>query len=359
MINKFNEFLLEKEFNSIIDDIFRIVEDVEGKWISPNTIEWDYTNKEEDEEKSSLLQNTLQKGKELLDIGFQKSGDFIDKNVQKLKEFVLKLPKDKIKDYFTRLLNSLKNVPERLRRFLITHYTSVFLTVASISFLVGYGDETQVKSDPVVKQKTEVLDPKIEKEVKELVKKSSFESAQSSVKEVEAGYSDDRGDTGNFIEVTGGRRFLGTNHGISAPILQKYFQDNGIKRLPTKEDMLNLSYKTALEIYKKDYWDAQNLTNLCNQNVANIIYDGCVNQGIDGMNDVLTNALKEQGVKVKGWCFSKNNIKNLNSCNQEQLFNSIKKFRELRYKQAATWSRHGEGWMNRLSSIEYQITNQA
>ncbi len=356
MINKFNEFLLEKEFNSIIDDIFRIVEDVEGKWISPNTIEWDYTKKD-DEEKSSPLQSTLQKGKELLDIGVQKSADFIDKNVQKLKEFVLKLPKEKIKSYFIRLLNSLKNVPERLRRFLITHYTSVFLAVASISFLTGYGDDEQLKSEPNVKQKTEVLDPKVEKEVKELVKKSSFELAQSSVKEVEAGYSDDRGDTGNFIDVTGGRRFLGTNHGISAPILQKYFLDQGIKRLPTKEDMMNLSYKTAVEIYKKDYWDAQNLTDLCNQNVANIIYDGCVNQGVDGMNEVLTNALREQGVKVKGWCFSKDNIKNLNSCNQEQLFNSIKKFRESRYKEAATWHRHGEGWMNRLNSIEYN--NQA
>ena len=52
MINKYNDFLLEKEFKQIIDDIFRIVEDVEGKWISPHTIEWDYSNepKEEPEE---------------------------------------------------------------------------------------------------------------------------------------------------------------------------------------------------------------------------------------------------------------------------------------------------------------------
>ena len=48
MINKFNDFLLEKEFNSILDDIFIIVEDVEGKWTSPNTIEWDYSEKPED-----------------------------------------------------------------------------------------------------------------------------------------------------------------------------------------------------------------------------------------------------------------------------------------------------------------------
>ncbi len=353
MINKFNEFLLEKEFNSILDDVFRIVEDVEGKWTSPNTIEWDYTNKED--EHPSMLQNTLQRGKELLDVGIEKSADFVEKSVQKLREFVSKLPKEKLKSYFVKLLNGLKNVPERLRRFLIVHYTSVFLAVASVSFLTGYGEETK-KVDVEANPKTEVLDPKIEKEVLELTKKSSFDEAQSAVKEVEAGYSDDRGDTGNYIDVPGGKRFLGTNHGISAPILHKYFKDHGIKRLPTKEDMMNLSYETAKEIYKKDYWDAQNLSELCDQNVANIVYDGCVNQGVDGMNEVITNALSEQGVKIKGWCFNKKNIKQINSCNQKELFISIKKFREVRYREAATWGRHGEGWLNRLDGIEY---NQA
>lgn len=352
MINKFNEFLLEKEFNLILDDIYRIVEDVEGKWTSPNTIEWDYTNKEDEEEQTSMLQNTLQGGKGLLDVGIEKSADFVEKSVQKLKEFVSKLPKEKLKSYFVKLLNSLKNLPERLRRFLIVHYTSVFLAVASVSFLTGYSEETP-QTDLSVKQKTEVLDPKVEKEVLELTKKSSFDEAQSAVKEVEAGYSDDRGDTGNYIDVTGGKRFLGTNHGISAPILHKYFKDHGIKRLPTKEDMMNLSYETALEIYKKDYWDAQNLSEICDQNVANIVYDGCVNQGSDGMNEVITNALSEQGIKIKGWCFSNKNIKHINSCNQQKLFDSIKKFREVRYRQAETWNRHGEGWLNRLDGIKY------
>jgi lysozyme family protein len=355
MINKFNEFLLEKEFNSILDDIFRIVEDVEGKWTSTNTVEWDYTNKKDEEEQPSMLQNTIQRGKELLDVGIEKSAEFVEKSVQKLREFVSKLPKEKLKSYFVKLLNGLKNLPERLRRFLIVHYTSVFLAVASVSFLTGYGEETTQTESPV-KQKTEVLDSKVEKEVLELTKKSSFDEAQSAVKEVEAGYSDDRGDTGNYIDVPGGRRFLGTNHGISAPILHKYFKDHGIKRLPTKEDMMNLSYETAKEIYKKDYWDAQNLSELCDQNVANVVYDGCVNQGVDGMNEVITNALSEQGVKIKGWCFNKKNIKQINSCDQKELFISIKKFREVRYREAATWGRHGEGWLNRLDGIEY---NQA
>ena len=43
-ISKYNDFLLENQFNSIVDDIFRVFEDVDSKWTSPNTVEWDYSN---------------------------------------------------------------------------------------------------------------------------------------------------------------------------------------------------------------------------------------------------------------------------------------------------------------------------
>jgi lysozyme family protein len=330
MISKYNEFLLEKEFNEILNDIFLIIES-EGVWTSPNTIEWDMTKKPD-----------------------EKKPDLIDRGLDKLKSFISKLDKDQIRDYYIRLINKLKPLPEKMRKFLITHYTSVFLTVVSLTYLVGGQNET-TKSDETQPVKTETIDPKIKKEIVELHKVASFEEAQSAVKEVEAGYSDDRGDTGNWVEVPGyGKRFVGTNHGISAPILQKY-----LGRIPKREDMENLSYQTAIEIYKKDYWDAQNLSTLCDQSVANVIYDGCVNQGIDGMSEVIRNAASEQGENLKGSVYSKSNLRRLNSLNQKELFNSIKKFRESRYKQAATWNRHGEGWLNRLNGIVYQTVNQA
>ena len=68
---------------------------------------------------------------------------------------------------------------------------------------------------------------------------------------------------------------------------------------------------------------------------------------------------KEQDINLTGSVYSKSNLRRLNSLNQKELFNSIKKFRESRYKQAATWNRHGEGWLNRLNGIEYQTVNQA
>lgn len=338
MVKKYDEFLLEKEFDSILDDIYRIVES-EGVWTGPNTIEWDMSKKDEEpEERPDLLDKGL---------------DTLNKGLEKLKSFISKLDKDKLKSYYTKLVNRLKTLPERMRKFLLTHYTSVFLTIASLSYLIGGEEPTSQQDKDVIK--TEQIDPEIKKEIIELHKGSSFEEAQSAVKEVEAGYSDDRSDTGNWVEVPGyGMRFVGTNHGISAPILQKH-----LGKIPKREDMENLTYKTALKIYKKDYWDAQNLSLLCDQSVANIVYDGCVNQGIDGMSQVIRDAAKDQGVNLTGNVYSKSNLRRLNSLDQQELFNSIKKFREERYKQAPTWNIHGDGWLNRLAGIEYQNSNRA
>jgi lysozyme family protein len=330
MINKYNEFLLEKEFNKIVFEILSLVES-EGVWTSPNTIEWEISNDKKDDIKPDIL----------------------NRSIDKIRDFISKLDKQQLKKYYIKLVNNLRHLPDKTRRFLLTHYTSVFLAIVSFGFLIDNETVPQEQNKSV--SKVETIDPKIKKEIIELNKKSSFEEAQSSVKEVEAGFSDDRSDTGNWVEVPGyGKRFVGTNHGISAPILQKY-----LGRIPKREDMENLSYQTALEIYKKDYWDAQNLSELCDQSVANIIYDGCVNQGIDGTSQVIQNAAKELGLNIEGNVYSKSNLKKLNSLNQEKLFNSIKKYRESRYKEAPTWGTHGDGWMNRLDGIEYQNNNQA
>jgi lysozyme family protein len=337
MISKYNEFILEKEFNSIVDDIFRIVES-RGVWTSPNTVEWDITKKDED---------PTEEEPDIIDIGLDK----LNKGLDKLRDFISKLNKEQLKSYYIRFVNKLKSFPERVRKFLLTHYTSVFLTVASLSYLVG-GGETKTTTSDENQTKTEQIDPKIKEEIIELHKGSSFEKAQASVKEVEAGYSDDRDDIGNWLDVPGGKRFVGTNHGISAPILKEY-----LGRIPTRQDMENLSYETAIEIYKKDYWEAQNLGLLKDQSVANIIYDGCVNQGVEGMDKVITNAADELGVNLTGSVYSKSNIDKINKLDQNKLFKLIKKYREIRYKKARTWHIHGNGWLNRLAGIEYQKDN--
>jgi lysozyme family protein len=347
-ISKYNDFLLEKQFNSIIDDIFRMVEDVEGKWTSPTTIEWDYSNEPKEEPKED--KNDVD---ELTD----KIIDFGEKSLNKLRDFLQKLPKEKIKEYYVKMVNKFKSLPETLRRKLIAGVTGVFLTFVSLTYLLtpSAGSTNQIFKGGLDANQTEEI-IQLTKDKKEVSSHASFEKAQGLVKLAEAGYSDDRGDNGNFIDVMGGRRFIGTNHGISAPILAKYFKDQGVTRLLNKEDMMKLSYKTALKIYKADYWDAQHLSELSNQDVANVIYDGCVNQGIDAMRSIVRDALEDNGIEISDddVIFSKEVLTKANSVDQESLFNSIKKFREDRYRESETFKRHGDGWLNRLNTISYQ-----
>jgi hypothetical protein len=325
-ISKYNDFLLEKQFNSIIDDIFRMVEDVEGKWISPNTIEWDYSNepKEEPEEDKNDID-------ELTD----KIIDFGSKALNKLRDFLQKIPKEKIKEYYIKMIDKFKSLPDALRKKLIAGVTGVFLTFVSLTYLLSpsAGSTHHIFKGGLSSDQTEEI-IQVTKDKEEVTSNASFEKAQGLVKLAEAGYSDDRGDNGNFIDVTGGRRFIGTNHGISAPILAEYFKEQGIKRLITKDDMMNLSYKTALKIYKSKYWNAQHLGELSDQNVANVIYDGCVNQGVDAMRSIVRDALEENGVEISDSdvIFSKEVLTKANSVDQVELFNSVKKFREERYK---------------------------
>lgn len=334
MISKYNEFLLEKEFQSLIDEMYRIVES-EGRWTSDNTYEWDLSDEYKDDDYQP---------------------DWLDRLLDKAEDFIRKIPKDRIKEYFVRLVNATKSIPEIFRKRLIAGYLSIFLAVVSFGYLMSPNTSTEET------QKVEQIDPTIKKNIEEVhqkienkEQKASFEEAQKLVKTAEAGYSNDRGDTGNYIDVPGGKRFIGTNHGISAPILDEYFKSQGIKRLLTKDDMINLSYQTALKIYKSDYWDAQHLGELSDQSVANIIYDGCVNQGSDAMRSIVRDALEENGVKISNndVIFSKEVLSKANQVNQVKLFNSIKKFRELRYKESDTFDRHGEGWLNRLDNISY------
>jgi lysozyme family protein len=342
-INRYNDFLLEKEFNLLVDEIYRIVES-EGRWISDNTYEWDMTDQLNKEE--------------------EYKPDWIDHIIDKTYDFIKKIPTDKIKEYFIKLVNKVKSLPEGLRRKLLIGYLSAFLAVSTFGFLTSPSE--QISST----QKVEQIDSGIKSELEEINQKvfkketktssvksgkSSFEEAQKLVKTVEAGYSDDRGDTGNWITIPGhGQRFVGTNHGISAPILQEY-----LGRYPKKEDMMNLSYETALKIYKSKYWNEQNLSEFSNQSVANIIYDGCVNQGQSAMRGLMRDIYSMNGIEIgDADPFAKSSIEKINKLNQSKVFNTVKDLREGLYKQAATWKRHGEGWINRLEGIEFE-NNQA
>ena len=393
-IDRYDEYLLEKEFKSIIANILLIVE----AQTSANTFEWDFKEpqrtfnfKDKDEfEIGDTVEFDIEQKKKLKDyIDFvkNKANKFVDYlrepdvdlpsfdlPTQSLKELLKKLVSmapskeeaiKKVKEYFEKFILELKSLPYEIKKSLLKKFIGVFILFIPLSNLVT---DFSIKQEPVLKEVvSETNQESIPDEIdKEAEKKSSnfanFERAQHLVKTVEAGYSSDRKDTGNWIDVPGGgQRFIGTNHGISAPVLAQYFKDKGISRLISKQDMMDLEYETALEIYKKDYWNAAGLSNFKSQSIANVLYDECVNQGVGAAFSDVKKSMENMGHEtdeIGSWKdFHKEltpKVNKMSTKEKKKLFQEIKDVRLERYEGADTWEDHGEGWQNRLNDIAFE-----
>lgn len=393
-IDRYDEYLLEKEFKSIIENILLIVE----AQTSANTFEWDFKEpkrtfnfKDKDEfEIGDTIEFDLEQKKKLKDyIDFVKNKaskfvDYIrepdvdlpsfDLPTHSLKELLKKLVSlapskeeamKKVKEYFDKFIFELKSLPYEIKKRLLKKFIVVFILFIPLSNLVT---DLSIKQEPVLKEvvaeaNQESIPNEIDKEVVDKNSKfASFERAQHLVKMAEAGYSSDRNDTGNWINVPGGgQRFIGTNHGISAPVLAQYFKDKGIDRLISKQDMMDLEYKTALDIYKKDYWNAARLSNFKSQSIANVLYDECVNQGVGAALSDVKKSMENMGhetEEIGSWKeFHKEltpKVNKMSTKEKKKLFNQIKTERLERYEGADTWEEHGEGWQNRLNDIAFE-----
>lgn len=395
-IDRYNEHLLEREFKSIVASILLIAENQTG----PNTFEWDLTKEEPKrtfnfkDKKEFDLGDTIvfdmeqkKKLKDYIDFVKNKASKFVDYirepdvdlpsfdlPTHSLKELLKKLVSmapskeeamKKVKEYFDKFILELKSLPYEIKKSLLKKFIGVFILFIPLSNLVT---DFSIKQEPVLKEvvsetNQESIPDEIDKEAeKKNPNFANFERAQHLVKTVEAGYSSDRKDTGNWIDVPGGgQRFIGTNHGISAPVLAQYFKDKGINRLISKQDMMDLEYETALEIYKKDYWNAAGLSNFKSQSIANVLYDECVNQGVGAALSDVKKSMENMGHEtdeIGSWKdFHKEltpKVNKMSTKEKKKLFNQIKVERLERYEGADTWEDHGEGWQNRLNDIAFE-----
>jgi hypothetical protein len=307
-INGYNDFLLEKEFQKIVYEIFKLVE-------SSPTIEWDLTKPEDkvnvgdtitwdidtskkiaptkDEDPLSMEWTFDQKSK------YQKLKDRLSdfkskiktaKNwlqeqdpdieikyehpiINMVKDFLSKLKdKEKIKQYFLRLIDELKSLPIVVKKNILIKLSFIFLAYVSIA---------DITTPEIIQKESVMAEVKIELQKESTIQKKAlnkkevgvkkkdgarFEIAQVGVHNSEGEYTDDRDDRGNWTNnVIGSGMLLGTKYGIAAPTLVHYYKKNDLGT-PSQQDMMDLTYDTALEIYKKDYWDKNKLNDVAATN---------------------------------------------------------------------------------------------
>lgn len=177
---------------------------------------------------------------------------------------------------------------------------------------------------------------------------AEFKKAQAIVGMNEGGYQDDPRDSGNWYKGV----LIGTNWGISAPTFAEY-----LGRSPIKSEMQSLTKVTATAILRFRYWERNHLGELKNQSVANLIYDGVVNHGTNGMRFLIDKAIKTLGGQFNYYeLFTPKGIKFLNRFNQRKLFDAIKRARIAKYKNSSK-TYYIKGWLIRLSKIRYYAEN--
>ncbi len=133
---------------------------------------------------------------------------------------------------------------------------------------------------------------------------AKFEISDARTCKIEAGYTNNPKDRGNWTGGAVGKGFLiGTNFGISAPVLCKF-----LGRIATEQDMRGLTHEMAAKIRKVNYWDVMKGDLIIDQGVANDIYDNGINIGIE---TAIGMAQKDLNIKVT----NKMDTKTLNSLN--------------------------------------------
>jgi len=376
-IERYDDFILESEFARISAELRMLAES--GTINVGDTIEWNLGKFAQDEPspemewtfepkktKLGAARDRISGFADWLKRGDTESGLGIDHPIiGKIRDFIEKVKDpERIRQYFHRLAEEIKSLPHSVKKDLLKKLAIVAMAYIPLSDLITPQDE--LRSPELKQAKSEIAEESTAKEKPEArssagSKKATFDRAQHLVKTVEAGYSKDKKDTGNWLSVPGGKRFIGTNHGISAPVLAQYFKDKGIDRMITKQDMIDLSYETAVSIYKKDYWDAQGLSSFKSQSIANVLYDGCVNQGAGATLDVLKKSMEKMGHETEGigsWKeFHQELTPKVNEMHRKEtkeLFETIKEERLERYKESDTWEDHGRGWADRLDGLAFE-----
>ncbi len=173
---------------------------------------------------------------------------------------------------------------------------------------------------------------------------ASFNAYEPTLKQLEGGFQENPDDSGNY---NGAGELVGTNYGISAKVLESY-----LSRSITKEDMQNLSWATAREIHKNNYWQVMKADSYNDQAVAELVVDHAINAGTGTAAKLLQQVLNNS--------FSKNlavdgvvgplTLTALNSVNQQDLFRNYATARKNDYENKNK-PQFVQVWFNRISTI--------
>lgn len=167
--------------------------------------------------------------------------------------------------------------------------------------------------------------------------KKNWTKAMAATAISEGGFTHYRYDPGNWYK----RRLIGTNHGISAPVLAQW-----LGYTPTMAEMKRLTKAEANEIYKAKYWDSLRCDNLPS-GVDYTVFDYGVNSGISRSAKALQRVVGVSADGIVGGI----TLKMVGHKNPVYIIKEINRRRLAFLQRLRTWRHFGRGWTTRVTNV--------
>lgn len=166
----------------------------------------------------------------------------------------------------------------------------------------------------------------------------TFDECFDVVLEHEGGYGDDPGDPG-------GPTKYGVALNEDGPALTKL-----LGHAPTMDDIKNLTVAQAGEIFKQNYWDPMNISNIADYRDQMVIFDMCVLRGLSGCAKTAQAVVgvNQDGVMGPETVAAINKMDPLKFC--ENFLNACQA-----HFNASSETQFINGWTNRVNSLRDKV----
>jgi lysozyme family protein len=167
----------------------------------------------------------------------------------------------------------------------------------------------------------------------------------------EGGFQKFPNDSANYVK----GKLIGTNRGISASAYYTYY-----KKIPTEQDMRNLTKQQAYQIYKANYWNKINGDRINNQSVAELMFQYIIGSGPAQLSDLKDIANAVAGKKLIASVdrtFTDQEIDIINKLPAQKYWEALKAWRHAYFirlvKAKPKLAQFLKGWQRRLNSYKF------
>lgn len=181
---------------------------------------------------------------------------------------------------------------------------------------------------------------------------ANFEIAVNKTFKFEGGFQQYANDSANWLFGV----LIGTNHGISA---QAYYTAFG--KIPSVQDMKNLTLAIAKNIYKLNYWNKLNLDKINNQSVAELMFQYIIGSGLSQISNIksIANEVGSLGISETDATLTDSQAVMINNLNQKQFHAALWQWRydffdRLVASNPSKYSMFLNGWRIRLKKHVYK-----